>query len=172
MKKNGRIKKRANFHLRMQIFCLKGTCIPCNQQPEVCLYANTYNAWFTFSWRQHETRQERECEGYIRLLFHTLDLFSSHLESLRDMSINQSRVKGNKNAPNVLPLYRRFSQESVNVYIHAYFVFVHISPTVSTSTRNKNVNHNTFTKFMIYLVFFFVRIFWKWSGARHLNAFL
>ncbi len=35
---------------------------------------NSY-AQFIFSLRQHEARQERECEGYIRLVFHTLDLF-------------------------------------------------------------------------------------------------
>ncbi len=55
-----------------------------------------FYAWFTFSSRQHETIQERECEGYICLVFHTLDLFSSHLEALRDMSVNYSPVKGNK----------------------------------------------------------------------------
>ncbi len=56
---------------------------------------NNFNAWFTFSLRQHETR--RECEGYIHLVFLTLDLFSSRLEALRDMSVNQFRVKGNEN---------------------------------------------------------------------------
>ncbi len=79
----------------------------------------TFYAGFTFSSRQHETRQERESEGYISLVFHTLDLFSSHLEALGDMSVNQSRVKGNEN---VLPRYGRFSHESVNVYIRAYFI--------------------------------------------------
>ncbi len=29
-----------------------------------------------------KTRRERECEGYIRLVFHTLDLFLSHLKAL------------------------------------------------------------------------------------------
>ncbi len=40
------------------------------------------NAWFTFSLRQHETRQEWWCEGYIRFIFHALDLFSSRLVAL------------------------------------------------------------------------------------------
>ncbi len=80
-----------------------------------------YHACFTFSSRQQETTWEREREGYIRLVFQTLDLFSSHLEALGDMSVNQSRVKGNKNVSNVLPGYW-FSHDSVNVYIRAYFV--------------------------------------------------
>ncbi len=78
-----------------------------------------FDAGFTFSLRQHETRQEQECEGYIHLVFLTLDMFSSCLEALGDMLVNQSRVKGNKN---VLPHYWQFSHESVNVYICAYFV--------------------------------------------------
>ncbi len=41
---------------------------------------------------------------YIRLIFHTLDLFSSRLEDLGDMLVNQSRVKDNKNVLNVLPV--------------------------------------------------------------------
>ncbi len=98
---------------------------------------NIHNAWFTFLSRQHETRLERECDGYIRVVFLTLDLFSSHLKALRDVSINQFQVKGNKNVSNVLSCYRWFSHESVNVYICAYFV--HISPKIS-STRDENVN--------------------------------
>ncbi len=47
-------------------------------------------AWFTFSLRQHKTRQEQECEGYTRLIFHFLNLFSSGLEALGDMLVNQS----------------------------------------------------------------------------------
>ncbi len=81
-----------------------------------------YYAWFTFSSRQHEIRREQQCEGYIRLVFHTFDLFSSCLEAPRDVSVNQSRVKGNENVSNVLPHYRQFSHESVNVYIRVYFV--------------------------------------------------
>ncbi len=38
------------------------------------------------------------------------------------MSVNQSRVKGNKNVWKVLLRYWRFSHESANVYIRAYFV--------------------------------------------------
>ncbi len=80
------------------------------------------NAWFTFLLRQQVTRREQEREGYICFVFHTLDLFSSHLEALEDMSVNQSRVKRNENVSNVLPCYRWFSHESVNVYIRVYFV--------------------------------------------------
>ncbi len=48
------------------------------------------NAWFTFSLGQHETRREREYEVFIRLVFHTLDLFSSCIDDLGDMLVNQS----------------------------------------------------------------------------------
>ncbi len=84
-------------------------------------FSNSY-AWFTFSSRQHETGREQECEEYIRLIFHTLYLFSSRLEALGDMLVNQSRVKGNENVSKVLLRYRRFSHESVNIYIRVYFV--------------------------------------------------
>ncbi len=63
-----------------------------------------------------------ECEGYIRLIFHTLDLFSSRLKALGYMSVKQSRGKGNENVSNVLPHYRWFSHKSANVYINVYFV--------------------------------------------------
>ncbi len=59
--------------------------------------AVTCYTWFTFSSRQHETRREWECEGYILLIFHTLDLFSSRLKTLGDMLVNLSQVKGNMN---------------------------------------------------------------------------
>ncbi len=61
-------------------------------------------AWFTFLSRQQETRWERDCEGYLRLVFHTLKQFSSHLEALGDMLVNQSQVKRNENVSNVLPI--------------------------------------------------------------------
>ncbi len=54
-------------------------------------------AWFTFSSRQHKTRRERECEQYIYLVCHILDLFLSHLGAPGRMSVNQYRVKGNEN---------------------------------------------------------------------------
>ncbi len=54
-----------------------------------------FNAWFTFSLKQYETRQEREYEEYIRLICHVLDLFLSRLEALGIMSVHQSQVKGN-----------------------------------------------------------------------------
>ncbi len=82
----------------------------------------TSYVWFTFSPRQYETRRKREYEGYIRLIFYILDLFSACLEALVDMRVKKSRVKGNENISNVLPCYRRFSHKSVNVYICAYFV--------------------------------------------------
>ncbi len=83
--------------------------------------------WWTImpglhSRRDSMMRRERECEGYIRLVCHILNLFLSHLKALGNMSVNQSRVKGNKNVSNVLPCYRRFSHKSMNVYIRAYFV--------------------------------------------------
>ncbi len=53
---------------------------------------------------------------------HTLNLFSSRLEALRDMLVNQSRVEGNENVSNALPCYQRFSHKSVNVYICVYFI--------------------------------------------------
>ncbi len=77
-----------------------------------CAIDIRFNARFTFSLRQHETRREWEFEWYIRLVFHTLDLFSSCPEALGDMSVNQSRVKGNEDISNVLPCYRQFSHES------------------------------------------------------------
>ncbi len=63
------------------------------------------NAWFTFSLRQHETRQEWECEGYIRLVCHIFDLFLPCLEALGNILVNQSQIKGNEN---VSPRYRRY----------------------------------------------------------------
>ncbi len=42
-------------------------------------------------------RWERECEGYIRLVYYILDLFVCRLEALGKMSVNQSRVKGHEN---------------------------------------------------------------------------
>ncbi len=64
------------------------------------------------------TRVWRENSSII----YTLDLFSSRLKALGDISVNQSRVKGNENVLNALPCCRRFLHESVNVYICAYFV--------------------------------------------------
>ncbi len=69
------------------------------------------------------TRQDKnESVKGTRLVFYTLDLFSYCLEVLGDMSVNQSRVKGNKSVSNVLSRYRRFLHESVSVYTRAYFV--------------------------------------------------
>ncbi len=43
---------------------------------QVSMYDRSSNhASFTFSSRQHETRWEQEYEGYIHLVFHTLNLF-------------------------------------------------------------------------------------------------
>ncbi len=69
------------------------------------------NAWFTFLSRQHKTKWEWECEGCICLIFHTFDLLLSRLEALGDMSVNQSRVKGNEYVSNILPHYRWYSHE-------------------------------------------------------------
>ncbi len=55
--------------------------------------------------RRDSTRQERECEGYICLVCHILDLFLSCLEALGNTFVNQSRVKGNEN---VSPHCRRY----------------------------------------------------------------
>ncbi len=61
------------------------------------------NAWFTFSLRQHKTRQKRECKGCIRLVYHVLNMFLSHLKALGKMSVNQSLVKGNENVLTLSP---------------------------------------------------------------------
>ncbi len=53
-----------------------------------------------------ETRRERECEGYIRPIFHTLDQFSSRLEALGNMSVNQSQVKGNESVSTLSHSFR------------------------------------------------------------------
>ncbi len=48
--------------------------------------------------RRDSMRQyKNESDGCIRLIFHTLDLFSSRLKALGDMLVNHSPVKGNKN---------------------------------------------------------------------------
>ncbi len=57
---------------------------------------------------QDNTRWERECEGYIRLVCHNLGLFLSCFEALENMLVNQSRVKGNENVSNVSPHYQRY----------------------------------------------------------------
>ncbi len=74
--------------------------------------------------RQDSTRQDKnESVKGTSVSSSTLDLFSSRLEVLGDILVNQSQVKGNENvSSNVLPGYRRFLYESVNVYIHLYFV--------------------------------------------------
>ncbi len=105
-----------------------------------------------------ETRQERECEGYIRLVFHTLDLFSSCLEALGDMSVNQSRVKENENVSNVLPHYRWFSHASVNVCLCSCVLrLIHISPKVSMSTWDENVNQALRFSFKCFYIFILLR---------------
>ncbi len=53
----------------------------------------------------HRDNWERECERYICLVCHILDLFLSPLEALGNMLVNQSRVKWNEN---VSPHYRRY----------------------------------------------------------------
>ncbi len=62
------------------------------------------SAWFTFSSRQHEVRQERECEDYIRLVCLILNLFLSRLEALGNMSVNRIRVNGHKCLASLLKL--------------------------------------------------------------------
>ncbi len=57
---------------------------------------------------RNSTRQEWECEGYIRLVCHILNLFLSHLKAIENMSINQYSVKGCENVSNVSPRYRRY----------------------------------------------------------------
>ncbi len=53
-----------------------------NETSEPAIGNMYYNAWFTFSWRQHKTWWDRECDGYIYLVFHTLDLFSARLKAI------------------------------------------------------------------------------------------
>ncbi len=62
------------------------------------------DAWFIFSSRQHEVRQWWGCKTYICLVCRILNLFLAHLVALENMSVNQSRVKGNEN---VSPRYWR-----------------------------------------------------------------
>ncbi len=88
----------------------------------------TYYAWFTFSSRQHETRRERECKRYIRLVFHTLNLFSSRLEALGDMSVNQSRVKRKWECLECLALLSMILAQKCE-YLHSCVLhLVHILP--------------------------------------------
>ncbi len=69
------------------------------------------------------TRDENVNQAsHLPIFLTTIDLFLSRLEAFGDMSVNQSRAKGNENISNVLPRYRGFSHENVNVYIRAYFV--------------------------------------------------
>ncbi len=79
-------------------------------------------------------QDENESVKGICLVFHTLDLLSSCLEALGDMLVNQSRVKGNKN---VMPRYRQFSHESVNVYTRAYFVSSHFTKSLDEYPRRE-----------------------------------
>ncbi len=58
----------------------------------------------TLSSRQYEMRRERECEGYIHLISHTLNLFSSHLIALIKISVNRTRVKGHECLNSLLKL--------------------------------------------------------------------
>ncbi len=42
------------------------------------------------------TKQEQECEGYICLVHHVLNLFLSHLEARGNMLVNRTQVKGHE----------------------------------------------------------------------------
>ncbi len=69
--------------------------------PECGLFSTNQNTYKTIMprlrFRWDSTRRERECEGYIRLVYHVLNMFLAHLEALGKMLVNQSRVKGNEN---------------------------------------------------------------------------
>ncbi len=129
---------------RHKPFCIKGIGLRRDiwqAKTDHCLGTRSVkpHARFTFSSWQHETRWKWECKWYICLVFHTLDLFSSRLEALGDMLVNQSRVKGN-DVSNVLPNYRRFSHEECECLHLCVLCLIHISPKVLTSTRDENVN--------------------------------
>ncbi len=89
-----------------------------------------HNAWFTFSLRQHEMRWEQDCEGYIRLVCHILDLFLSRLEAHRNMPVNHTRVKGRKCLASLFKLHSclvALAQECECLHLCVPHL-VHISP--------------------------------------------
>ncbi len=54
----------------------------------------------------------RECEGYIRRIFHAFDLFSSCLVALGKISVNRAWVKGHKYLASLLRLRSTSSHSS------------------------------------------------------------
>ncbi len=79
-----------------------------NEPPKFC----TKTPLFTLSSRLHEARQERECDGYICLVCHILDLFLSRLEALWNMSVNCTRVKGHESLSSLFKLRSTLSRSS------------------------------------------------------------
>ncbi len=63
-----------------------------------------HSHWDSMRW--DEMRWERECEGYICLVCHILNLFLSRLEPFGNISVNQSWIKGNENVSNVSHWYQ------------------------------------------------------------------
>ncbi len=107
-------------------------CLPAR---DTSIFKKKYLYLFTFLSRQHETRQEWECEGYIRIVLHTLDVFLSHLEVLGKMSVNQSRVKRNENVSTLSRSSR------TRVWMSTFVRTSSHSPLkVSTSVFDKSVN--------------------------------
>ncbi len=53
-------------------------------------------------------RREREGEGYICHVCHVLDQFLSCLDALKNMLVNQSRVKGNENVSSASSRNQRY----------------------------------------------------------------
>ncbi len=91
------------------------------------------NAWFVFSSRQHEMRQEWECEGYIQsCLSHSRPVLVSSQSSRKDVSKS-------------LPSQRKFQFCLVALAqececLHSCIPrLVHISPKVSTSAFDESV---------------------------------
>ncbi len=98
------------------------------------------NAWFTFSSWQYDTRREREWEWCIRLVFHTLDLFSSRLGALArhvGKSVPSQREWECLECLASLSTILAWECECLRSCI---ICLIHISPEVSTSTQDENVN--------------------------------
>ncbi len=79
---------------------------------------NFLNAWFTFSLRQHKTRWEQECEGYICLVFHTLDLFLSHPET-----IGRGLFSLKIYADSILSIYYRYLIQGI-IHLESLYIII------------------------------------------------
>ncbi len=99
----------------------------------------TCNTWFTFSSRQRKTRRERECVGYIRLIFHTRPILISSRSSRRHASKSVPSQRKWECLECLASLSMILARECECLHL-CILCFVHISSKVSTSTREENVN--------------------------------